>query len=63
MEKNRPEAVPFEKREMQLAIGISHQTALAMQRIELLDKIRKEGQTSTLLRRLSNRNRDVLKDF
>jgi len=65
MEKTRPEAVPFEKREMQLAIGISHQTALAMQRIELLDKIRKEGQTKQLLLRFVSpiEAEDVLKDY
>ena len=51
MEKNRTEARPFEKRELQLAVGISHQTALAMQRIELLEKIRKEGQARQLLLR------------
>ena len=51
MERNRPEARPFEKRELQLAVGISHQTALAMQRIELLEKIRKEGQARQLLLR------------
>jgi adenylate cyclase len=50
---------------MQLAIGISHQTALAMQRIELLDKIRKEGQTKQLLLRFVSpiEAEDVLKDY
>ena len=37
LERNRPEAQPFDKREMQLAVGISHQTALALQRIDLLE--------------------------
>ena len=49
--KNRPEAGPFDKREVQLAVGISHQTALAMQRIELLEKIRREGKVKQLLLR------------
>lgn len=51
LEKNRPEAGPFDKREVQLAVGISHQTALAMQRIELLEKIRREGKVKQLLLR------------
>ena len=65
MEKNRPEARPFERREMQLAVGISHQTALAMQRIELLEKIRKEGQVKQfLLRFVSPIEAEVeLKDY
>jgi class 3 adenylate cyclase/pSer/pThr/pTyr-binding forkhead associated (FHA) protein len=51
MERNHVEARPFDKRETQLAIGISHQAALTMQRLELLDKIRKEGQARHLLLR------------
>lgn len=51
MERNHAGASPFDKRETQLAIGISHQTALTMQRIELLDKIRQEGQVKQLLLR------------
>jgi len=65
MERNRPEANPFEKRELQLAVGISHQTALAMQRIELLEKIRKEGQARQLLLRFVSpiEAEDVLKEY
>jgi class 3 adenylate cyclase len=65
MERNRPEARPFEKRELQLAVGISHQTALAMQRIELLEKIRKEGQARQLLLRFVSpiEAEDELKDY
>ncbi len=65
MEKNRPEARPFEKRELQLAVGISHQTALAMQRIELLEKIRKEGQVKQLLLRFVSpvEAEEELKDY
>ena len=51
LEKNRPDARPFEKRDMQLVVGISHQTALVMQRIELLEKIRKEELVKQLLLR------------
>ena len=65
MEKNRPEARPFDKRELQLAVGISHQTALAMQRIELLEKIRKEGQVKQLLLRFVSpiEAEEELKDY
>ncbi len=65
LERNRPEAHPFDKREMQLAIGISHQTALTMQRIELLERIRREGQVKQLLLRFVSpiEAEDVLKDY
>jgi len=51
LEKNRPEARPFETRDMQLAVAASHQTALTLERIDLLEKIRKEGQVKQLLLR------------
>jgi class 3 adenylate cyclase/pSer/pThr/pTyr-binding forkhead associated (FHA) protein len=51
MEKKKADARPFEKRDMQFAVAISHQTTLAMQRIDLLDKIRKESQAKQLLLR------------
>jgi class 3 adenylate cyclase len=65
LEKNRPSALPFEKRDMQLAVAISHQTALTMVRIELLDKIRKEGQVKQLLLRFVSpmEAEGVLKDY
>ena len=65
LKKNNPQARPFNKSEMQLAVGISHQTALAMQRIELLEKIRKEGQVKQfLLRFVSPIEAEVeLKDY
>ena len=65
MERNRPDARPFEKRELQLAVGISHQTVLAMQRIELLDKIRKESQGKQFLLRFVSpiEADDLLKDY
>jgi class 3 adenylate cyclase len=65
VEKNRPEARPFEKRDLQLVVGISHQTALALQRIELLEKIRKEGQVKQLLLRFLSpiEAEDELKDY
>jgi adenylate cyclase len=65
LERNRPEAHPFDKREMQLAVGISHQTALAMQRIELLERIQREGQVKQLLLRFVSpiEADEVLKDY
>ena len=65
IERNRPEAQPFDNREMQLAVGISHQTALALERIELLDKIHKEGQIKQLLLRFVSpiEAEEVLKDY
>jgi class 3 adenylate cyclase len=65
LEKNRPGAIPFDKRDMQLAVAISHQTALTMVRIELLEKIRKEGQVKQLLLRFVSpiEAEDVLKDY
>jgi class 3 adenylate cyclase/pSer/pThr/pTyr-binding forkhead associated (FHA) protein len=63
--KTRPQAHPFDQREMQLAVGISHQTALTLQRIELLEKIRKEGQVKQLLLRFVSpiEAEDMLKDY
>jgi hypothetical protein len=65
LEKNRPEARPFEKRDMQLAVAISNQTALTMQRIELLEKIRNEQQAKQLLLRFVSpiEAEDLLKDY
>ncbi len=65
MEKKRPEARPFDKRDMQLAVAISNQTALTMQRIELLEKVRKEGQVKQLLLRFVSpiEAEDLLKDY
>jgi adenylate cyclase len=65
MEKNRPDARPFDKRDMQLAVAISHQTALTLQRIDLLEKVRKEGQVKQLLMRFISpiEAEGVLKDY
>jgi class 3 adenylate cyclase len=51
LEKNRPEASPFIKRDMQFAVAVSHQTALTIQRMELLVKIHTEQQVKQLLLR------------
>jgi class 3 adenylate cyclase len=49
--KTSPDARPFDQRDMQLAVAVSHQTALALQRIELLDQVRQQEHVQTLLRR------------
>jgi class 3 adenylate cyclase len=51
MHKTRPDARPFGRRDLQLAIAISHQAALAIQRMQLLEKVRREEQTQRLLLR------------
>jgi adenylate cyclase len=65
LERNRPGARPFDQRELQLAVGISHQTALTMQRIEYLERSRREGQARQLLLRFVSpiEAEDVLKDY
>ena len=65
LERNRPEARPFDKRDMQLVVGISHQTALTLQRIELLEKVRMEGQIKQLLLRFVSpvEADDILEDY
>lgn len=51
LEKKRPGSRPFNKRDMQFAVAVSHQTALTIQRMELLVKIRTEQQVKQLLMR------------
>ena len=51
LEKIRPDVHHFNQRDVQLAVGISHHIALAMQRIKLLEEIRKEGHVRQLLLR------------
>jgi class 3 adenylate cyclase len=65
LEKTRQGAIPFEKRDMQLAVAISHQTALALQRIELLEKVHTEGEVKQLLLRFVSpiEAEDILKDY
>lgn len=65
LERNRSGAHSFDKREMQLAVGISHQTALAMQRMELLERINREAQVKQLLLRFVSpiEAGEVLKDY
>ncbi len=51
LQKTRPDTRPFDKRDLQLAIAISHQTALTLQRMELLEKVQREEYTRHLLMR------------
>jgi class 3 adenylate cyclase len=51
MHKSRPDSRPFDRRDLQLAVAISHQTALTIQRIELLNKVQREEQARRLLLR------------
>ena len=49
--KARPGTRPFSRRDLQLAIAISHQIALTIQRMELLDKIKQQENVRKLLTR------------
>jgi adenylate cyclase len=42
---------PFNQRDLQLAVAISHQAALTIQRMQLLEKVRKEQQARLLFQR------------
>ena len=49
--RSRSGSHPFTKREMQLAVAVSHQAALAIQRMTLMEKVTKEQQMRQLLLR------------
>lgn len=49
--KNRPSPRPFEQHDLQLAVAIGYQAALTIERVTLLERIRKEELVSRLLRR------------
>jgi len=51
LKKERPGTRPFDKSDLQVAIAISHQAALAIQRINLIDKVRKDERARQLLMR------------
>jgi len=65
MHKSRPDAIPFDRRDLQLAVAISHQAALTIQRMELLDKVRQEEHVRQLLLRFVSPTEAefVLKDY
>jgi adenylate cyclase len=49
--KTRPLSRPFDHRDLQLAVAISHQASLTIQRMRLLRRIRKEQRVRELLQR------------
>lgn len=51
MYKTEPDSRPFDQRDLQLAVAISHQAALTIQRMFLLDKVRQEQRVRELLQR------------
>jgi class 3 adenylate cyclase len=51
LRKNRPETRPFGRRDLQLAVAISYQASLTIQRMELLERVRQEEQAKRLLLR------------
>ena len=63
--KNRPSARPFEQRDLQLAVAIGHQAALTIQRMKLIERVRKEELVTKLLQRfLSPQESEfVLKEY
>lgn len=65
MHKSRPNAIPFDRRDLQLAVAISHQAALTIQRMELLEKVRQEEYIRRLLLRFVSPTEAefVLKDY
>lgn len=63
--KTDPNSRPFDQRDLQLAVAISHQAALTIQRMRLLDKVREEQRVRQLLQRfLSPPEADfILQDY
>ena len=51
LKKERPGTRAFTRNHLQIAIAISHQASLTIQRIQLLEQVRKEEQISQLLTR------------
>lgn len=51
MYKTEPDRRPFDQRDLQLAVAISHQAALTIQRMYLLESLRKQQQMQNMLRR------------
>lgn len=49
--KSNPKSKPFDGRDLQLAVAISHQAALTIQRVDLLEKVQKEQRGRLLLER------------
>lgn len=51
MYKTDPTSRPFDQRDLQLAVAISHQAALTIQRMKLLEQVRQEQRVRELLQR------------
>jgi class 3 adenylate cyclase len=51
MYKTDPNSRPFDNRDLQLAVAISHQASLTIQRMELLERVREEQRGRHLLQR------------
>lgn len=51
MFKTDPTSRPFDQRDLQLAVAISHQAALTIQRMQLLEQVRQEQRVRELLQR------------
>jgi class 3 adenylate cyclase len=51
LRKERPGTRPFTRNDLQIAIAISHQAALTIQRMNLLEKVRKEEQIRQMFTR------------
>ncbi len=65
LHKTRPETRPFGRRDLHLAVAISYQASLTLQRMELLEKVRREEQVQRLLLRFVSpaEARFLLKDY
>ena len=65
MRKNRPETRSFDRRDLQLAVAISHQAALTIQRMHLLERVHREEQVQRLLLRFVSpaETEFLLKDY
>ena len=65
MVRSKKNPRPFDKRDMQLAVAISHQAALTIQRMYLLEKVGREQQVHQLLLRfISPQESDnILQDY
>jgi adenylate cyclase len=51
MYKTDPQERPFDQRDLQLAVAVSHQTALTIQRMRLLERVQEEQRIRQLLQR------------
>jgi adenylate cyclase len=63
--KSRPDTRPFSRRDLQLAIAISHQVALTIQRMELMEKLRQQENIQKLLTRFvpPNEAKELIEDY